>query len=122
VQFVQGIQGDDPFYRKADATQKHFAAHSGPEQGRDSFNSIVSAHDLAVTYLPAFHALAALADGAAIMCSYNAINGTPSCANATFLQDRVRDLSPNAYAARWTGDLLPPAPGVYTLSVAVERC
>ena len=29
---------------------------------------------------------------AALMCSYNAISGTPSCANSDLLQTRVRDL------------------------------
>jgi beta-glucosidase len=81
VQFVKGVQGDDPFYIKADATPKHFAAHSGPEEGRDGFNSQVPLHDLADTYLRAFHALTTTGGAAALMCSYNAINGTPSCAN-----------------------------------------
>ena len=30
VAFVKGLQGDDPKYRKVDATAKHFAVHSGP--------------------------------------------------------------------------------------------
>ncbi|WP_244501919.1 glycoside hydrolase family 3 C-terminal domain-containing protein [Terriglobus roseus] len=88
--FVQGLQGADPFYRKADATPKHFAAHSGPEEGRDSFNAVVSPHDLADTYLHAFHVLTGQANAAALMCSYNEINGTPSCASATNLQSMVR--------------------------------
>lgn len=81
VQFVKGVQGTDPFYLKADATPKHFAAHSGPEEGRDGFNSEVPLHDLADTYLRAFHALTTTGGAAALMCSYNAINGVPSCAN-----------------------------------------
>jgi beta-glucosidase len=96
--FVRGIQGesaagDVAFYRKADATPKHFAVHSGPESIRDGFNSQVSEHDLADTYTPAFRALAG-ADGAraaALMCSYNAINGVPACANP-LLQNRLRDV------------------------------
>ena len=90
-QFVQGVQGDDPFYLKADATPKHFAAHSGPEKGRDSFNSVVSAHDLADTYLPAFKALTTEGHAAALMCSYNEINGVPSCASGANLQALVRE-------------------------------
>ncbi len=90
--FVQGIQGNDPFYLKADATAKHFAAHSGPEDGRESFNAPTTPHDLADTYLPAFHALTTAGKAAAVMCSYNAIDGTPSCANADTLQTRLRDL------------------------------
>lgn len=88
--FVHGVQGNDSFYRKADATPKHFLAHSGPETGRDSFNSVVSAHDLADTYEPAFHALTAEAQAAALMCSYNAINGVPSCANTQTLDHMLR--------------------------------
>jgi beta-glucosidase len=91
TQFVEGVQGTEPFYRKANATPKHFAAHSGPEEGRDGFNAVVSPHDLADTYLPAFHLLTTKADAAALMCSYNAINGTPSCANDGMLQKTVRE-------------------------------
>jgi beta-glucosidase len=90
TKFVQGVQGTDHFYLKANATPKHFVAHSGPEEGRDGFNSVVSAHDLADTYLPAFHALLTRGDAAALMCSYNAINGTPSCANDGLIAKRVR--------------------------------
>jgi beta-glucosidase len=89
-EFVRGVQGDDRFYLKADATPKHFVAHSGPEKGRDSFNARVSEHDLADTYLPAFHAVIADGHAAALMCSYNGINGVPSCANTALLDDLVR--------------------------------
>jgi beta-glucosidase len=90
TQFVKGIQGDNPFYLKADATPKHFVAHSGPERGRDSFHANASRHDLADTYLPAFHALLTQGNAAALMCSYNAIDNTPSCANS-LLRRVVRD-------------------------------
>ena len=90
TEFVEGIQGNSSFYLKADATPKHFVAHSGPEAGRDSFHANASAHDLADTYLPAFHALLTQGNAAALMCSYNAIGATPSCAN-DLLQQRVRD-------------------------------
>ncbi|WP_263359690.1 glycoside hydrolase family 3 protein [Acidicapsa ligni] len=90
--FVRGIQGPDGFYRKADATPKHFAVHSGPESIRDGFNSIVSQHDLSDTYLPAFRQLSIEGHADAMMCSYNAINGIPSCANTALLQDRVRNV------------------------------
>ena len=32
--FIGGLQGDDPKYYKTIATSKHYAVHSGPEQGR----------------------------------------------------------------------------------------
>lgn len=90
-QFVQGIQGNDPFYAKADGTAKHFAVHSGPEEGRDSFNATPSQHDLADTYLKAFHELSSRDGANAIMCSYNGINGVPACANTSLLQHTMRD-------------------------------
>jgi beta-glucosidase len=90
TQFVRGVQGNAPFYLKADATPKHFVAHSGPEAGRDSFHANASPHDLADTYLPAFHTVLTQANAAALMCSYNAIGDVPSCAN-NLLQQRVRD-------------------------------
>src|SRR4030065_281740 len=37
VQFIKGIQGDDPKYFKTIATVKHYAVHSGPEPDRHSF-------------------------------------------------------------------------------------
>ena len=91
AQFVKGVQGSDPFYFKAESTHKHFVAHSGPEKGRDSFDARVSQHDLEDTYLPAFHALTTRAEASSIMCSYNAINGTPSCANQDLLVKQVRE-------------------------------
>ncbi len=90
VAFIRGVQGSDPFFRRADATPKHFVAHSGPEKGRDSFDAGVSPHDLADTYLPAFRAAMTEAKAAAVMCSYNAVDGVPVCASDTLLRDRLR--------------------------------
>ena len=57
VEFVKGLQGDDPHYLKVVATAKHFAVHSGPEPARHSFDARPSERDLFETYLPAFRAL-----------------------------------------------------------------
>jgi beta-glucosidase len=90
IAFVQGIQGPDPAHPKAIATPKHFAVHSGPEAGRNSFDVDVSPRDLAETYSPAFRAT--LTEGAALstMCAYNSLNGTPACASSSLLNDRAR--------------------------------
>ena len=40
------------------------------------------------TYFPAFEACVREGKGASIMCSYNAVNGVPSCANG-FIQNYV---------------------------------
>lgn len=88
--FVRGLQGPEQFYLRADATPKHFAVHSGPESKRDGFNAKTSQHDLADTYLVAFRELAGQAHAAAMMCSYNAINGVPACVNRNLIDERAR--------------------------------
>jgi beta-glucosidase len=90
VEFVQGMQGDDPRYLKTVATPKHFAVHSGPEPLRHSFDAIAAERDLNQTYLAAFRA--AVVDGGAysVMCAYNRVNGTPACADPLLLQQVLR--------------------------------
>ncbi len=90
VAFVRGIQGDDPQHPRAIATPKHFVAHSGPEAGRDSFDVDVSPHGLEDTYLPAFRAAVVDGHAGSVMCAYNALHGTPACANAGLLDTRLR--------------------------------
>ena len=48
----------------------------------------VRRRDARDTYLPAFRACASKAAG--VMCSYNAVNGTPACASSMLLQDVLR--------------------------------
>lgn len=90
VNFIRGIQGDDPTHPRAIATPKHLVAHSGPEAGRHGFDVDVSPHDLEATYLPAFRA--AITEGRAdsVMCAYNALHGTPVCADSDLLTTRLR--------------------------------
>ena len=88
--FVQGLQGDDPYYLKAAACAKHFAVHSGPEAGRHSFNATVNEYDLWDTYLPAFEALVTEARVVGVMYAYNAINGRPCTVNPQ-LHDILRN-------------------------------
>ena len=91
VEFVKGLQGDDPNYLELVATPKHYAVHSGPEPLRHGFNVPVSDHDLEDTYLPAFSATIVDAHADSIMCAYNAIDGAPACANSMLMQQRLRD-------------------------------
>ena len=89
VAFVKGLQGDDPKYRKVDATLKHYAVHSGPESERHSFNAIVSEEDLRETYLWAFKYCIDHASPSAVMGSYNRINGEPACGSKTYLKETL---------------------------------
>ena len=91
VAFVRGIQGDDPAHPRAIATPKHFAVHSGPEFGRHGFDVDVSPHDLEATYLPAFRAAVTQGHAGSVMCAYNALHGTPVCADEGLLNATLRD-------------------------------
>lgn len=84
--FIQGLQGDGDYLRLA-ACAKHYAVHSGPEEGRHAFNAEANQKDLHEFYLPAFETAVKEADVESFMGSYNAINGVPACVNKTLLQD-----------------------------------
>lgn len=91
VNFINGIQGDDPKYYKAIATAKHFAVHNGPESSRHYFNAKVSEHDLRNTYLPAFEKTVHEAEVASVMCAYNRFDDQPCCGSSPLLQNILRD-------------------------------
>ena len=78
---VHGDQGSD--YSAADkvvASVKHFAAYGAPEGGREYNTTDMSTQRLFNMYLPPYKA-AIDAGAATAMCSFNAINGVPGCAN-----------------------------------------
>ncbi len=81
VQFVKGLQGNDPNYLKVVATAKHFAVHSGPEPLRHQFNAKVSERDFRETYLPAFRELVVDGGVYSVMGAYNQFRDYPCCAN-----------------------------------------
>ncbi len=84
--FINGIQGDGK-YKKADATIKHYAVHSGPEDLRHGFDAQVSDKDLFETYLWAFKYCIDNAKPSAVMGAYNRINGEAACASETYLKN-----------------------------------
>ena len=90
VEFVKGLQGDDPKYLKLVATAKHFAVHSGPEADRHHFDARPSERDLYETYLPAFQALVQEGKAASVMGAYNRLNGESASASQRLLQDILR--------------------------------
>src|ERR1044072_5643070 len=81
VEFVKGLQGNDPRYFKVIATPKHYAVHSGPEPERHSFDAVAYERDLRETYLPAFQATIVEGKAYSIMCAYNRTNAEPCCSN-----------------------------------------
>ncbi len=80
--FVSGLQGTGKSkYRKADATLKHYAVHSGPEPLRHGFDAVVGDKDLYETYLEAFRYVIEHAKPASVMGAYNRVNGEVCCAS-----------------------------------------
>jgi beta-glucosidase len=78
---VKAAQGSD--YSAADkvvASVKHLAAYGQPEGGREYNTTDMSEQRLRNLYLPPFKAAVDAGVGTA-MCSFNAINGVPGCAN-----------------------------------------
>ncbi len=90
VNFIKGLQGDDPNYLKVVATAKHFAVHSGPEKTRHSDNYQTSNKDLWETYLPAFEATVKEAHVASLMCAYNRYRDEVCCGSHLLLDSILR--------------------------------
>jgi len=91
VNFIKGLQGNDPKYLKTVATAKHYAVHSGPEFTRHSDNIFVSDRDLYDTYLPAFKAVIRDANVQSVMCAYNRFRDKPCCGNDILLSNILRN-------------------------------
>lgn len=93
--FVQGLQGKGPTSKEGvGAACKHFVANSlegrkGNPVNRHNFDAHVSVEDLNDYYLPPFRACTQHAMGT--MCSYNALNGVPTCANDWLLKSTLRE-------------------------------
>jgi beta-glucosidase len=90
LQFIQGIQGDDPDYMLAMACAKHYAVHSGPESLRHRFNAEPSQRDLYETYLPQFEMAVEQGHVGGVMGAYSALYGVPDCASSFLLTDLLR--------------------------------
>jgi beta-glucosidase len=91
VQFVKGLQGDDPKYFKTVATVKHFAVHSGPEPERHVFDAKADERDFRETYLPQFEMGVKEGKAYSVMCAYNRVNGEVCCGSNHLLNKILRD-------------------------------
>jgi beta-glucosidase len=88
---VKAAQGSDYSAQdKVVASVKHFAAYGQPEGGREYNTTDMSEQRLRNLYLPPFKAAVDAGAGTA-MCSFNAINGVPGCANHQTEADILKD-------------------------------
>lgn len=90
---VKGLQGDGEFKDKEHllATLKHFTGHGEPESGSNIGPANISERVLRDIFFYPFRQVIKQADPAAIMPSYNEIDGIPSHANAWLLQRVLRE-------------------------------
>ncbi|MBS1660859.1 MAG: glycoside hydrolase family 3 C-terminal domain-containing protein, partial [Bacteroidetes bacterium] len=90
VQFIKGLQGDDPNYYKTIATVKHFAVHSGPEPERHFFDAQTDERDFRETYLPQFEMGVKEGKAYSVMCAYNRLHGEACCGSSRLLTTILR--------------------------------
>ena len=90
---IAGLQvGEDARYLKVLATCKHYTAYdmeASDGVDRFSFDARVSDQDLQETFQPPFQACVQ-AGVLSIMCSFNAVNGVPMCANSYEINELLR--------------------------------
>jgi len=91
--YTKGLQeGEDDRYVQAISTLKHWDAYSledADNYTRHNFDAKISNYTLADSYFPAFKASVTEGGALGVMCSYNAVNGVPTCANS-FLNGVLR--------------------------------
>ncbi|KAK0478858.1 glycoside hydrolase superfamily [Armillaria novae-zelandiae] len=92
---VDGLQGGyDPKYKRVVATCKHFAGYDVENWNgnfRFQFDAQITSQDLAEYYMPPFQSCARDSNVGSFMCSYNAVNGVPTCADPYLLQTILRE-------------------------------
>nr|BBF89979.1 putative auxin-induced beta-glucosidase [Oryza rufipogon] len=93
--YVRGLQQQQPSSGrlKLAACCKHFTAYdldnwSGTD--RFHFNAVVTRQDLEDTFNVPFRSCVVDGRAASVMCSYNQVNGVPTCADAAFLRGTIR--------------------------------
>ncbi|XP_074576683.1 beta-xylosidase/alpha-L-arabinofuranosidase 1-like [Curcuma longa] len=95
VAFVAGLQRnrEDPQKLKVAACCKHYTAYDVDEWegiSRFTFDAIVTDQDMADTYQPPFKYCVTKGAAACAMCSYNKVNGKPTCADPDLLSGVIR--------------------------------
>ncbi|QCE06664.1 beta-glucosidase [Vigna unguiculata] len=93
--YVRGLQGNDGNRLKVAASCKHFTAYDLDNWNgvdRFHFNAEVSKQDMKDTFNVPFRMCVKEGNVASVMCSYNQVNGVPTCADPVLLKTTVRGL------------------------------
>ncbi|KAL8097525.1 beta-xylosidase/alpha-L-arabinofuranosidase 2-like [Apium graveolens] len=97
VSYVRGLQERDDGDKsrlKVGACCKHYTAYDLDNwKGIDRFhfNALVTKQDMEDTYQPPFRSCVIDGNVASVMCSYNQVNGKPTCADADLLTGVIRN-------------------------------
>jgi beta-glucosidase-like glycosyl hydrolase len=75
---------------------------------RQNVDVKVSAYDMANTYMPAWEMLVKTGKALGVMCSYNAVNGLPTCGNPALNQTLRGDWGFEGYMTVCTVPSQPP--------------
>ncbi|KAH7304755.1 glycosyl hydrolase family 3 N terminal domain-containing protein [Stachybotrys elegans] len=90
---LSGLEDKSTGYKKTIATCKHYAANDFEAWGLDTrhnFDAPITLQELNEYYLAPFKTCAVDLNVGSFMCSYNAVNGHPLCANRFLLNDVLR--------------------------------
>ncbi|KAF5726362.1 beta-D-xylosidase 2-like isoform X1 [Tripterygium wilfordii] len=91
--YVRGLQGNDGDRLKVAACCKHFTAYDLDNWNgvdRFHFNAEVSKQDRKDTFDVPFRMCVKEGKVASVMCSYNQVNGVPTCADSNLLRKTIR--------------------------------
>lgn len=88
--YVQGQQGSNETgtpYRMATSCCKHYIAYDLESVPIDRyyFNAVVNTRNAWESYFPIFDACVNQGNARSVMCSYNALNGVPTCADTNLM-------------------------------------
>lgn len=91
---IDGLQGGlNPEYKRVVATCKHFAGYDMESWNgnlRYQWDAHIGPQDLVEYYMPSFESCARDSNVGAFMCTYNALNGVPTCADPWLLDTILR--------------------------------
>ncbi|OMO82075.1 hypothetical protein COLO4_23248 [Corchorus olitorius] len=91
--YVKGLQGTDGDRLKVAACCKHFTAYDLDNWNgvdRFHFDAKVSKQDIEDTFNVPFRMCVTDGNVASVMCSYNEVNGIPTCADPNLLKNTIR--------------------------------
>eukprot|EP01062_Namystynia_karyoxenos_P033258 TRINITY_DN2446_c0_g1_i1.p1 TRINITY_DN2446_c0_g1~~TRINITY_DN2446_c0_g1_i1.p1 ORF type:complete len:823 (+),score=272.37 TRINITY_DN2446_c0_g1_i1:81-2549(+) len=127
--YADGLQnGEDKTVLQSIVTLKHWVAYSVESYHgttRHNFDAKVSEYDLAASYFPAWETLVKQGGAKGVMCSYNMLNGKPTCGNPDLVAVLRKDWGFTGYVTSDSdacGDIYRSHHYVQTATEAVGKC